>query len=45
MFLNNPEWYYFDENAWKYVLTDKATEAAKESYKDFYEAEDKVLYG
>lgn len=36
-FLKNEEWYYFDERNFCYKLTDKATEKAKQSYKDFYE--------
>lgn len=38
-FMKNPEWYYFDAEEWKYKLTDKATEKAKKSYKEFYEEE------
>jgi hypothetical protein len=36
-FMENKEWYYFDEIEFKYKLTDKAPEKAKESYKEFYE--------
>lgn len=36
-FMDNPEWYYFDANEWCYKLTDKAPEAARESYAEFYE--------
>lgn len=35
-FMNNKEWFYFDEEEWKYKLTDKATEKAIESYNEFY---------
>lgn len=35
-FLSNKEWYYFDEEEWRYKLTDKATEEAIESYNEFY---------
>lgn len=35
-FMNNAEWYYFDETEWKYKLTDKATKKAVESYYEFY---------
>lgn len=35
-FLNDKEWFYFDEDKCCYGLTDKATEKAKESYKEFY---------
>ena len=40
-FMNNKEWYYWDEKDWKYKLTDKATEKAKESYIEFYKLLDK----
>lgn len=36
-FMENEEWYYFDAKLKKYVLTDKATKKAKESYKQFYD--------
>ena len=36
-FMTNKEWFYFDEKEFKYKLTDKATEQAKQSYKEFYE--------
>lgn len=36
-FLENKEWYYFDEKDFCYKLTDKATEKAKQSYKKYYE--------
>lgn len=35
-FMNNPEWYYFEEDEFRYKLTDKAPEEAKKSYKEFY---------
>ena len=35
-FMNNPDWYYFDEEDWKYRLTDKAPKEARDSYEDFY---------
>ena len=35
-FMENDEWYYFDGDLKKYVLTDKAPEKAKESYEEFY---------
>lgn len=35
-FLENSDWYYFDEDEWKYKLTDKAPDKAVESYKEFY---------
>lgn len=35
-FMNNKEWYYWDEKEWKYKLTDKAPKEAIESYKIFY---------
>lgn len=34
-FLDNPEWYYFDEKEEIYKLTNKATGEAKESYKEY----------
>ena len=36
-FMENEEWYEFDFQKKKYVLTDKAPEKARESYKEFYE--------
>lgn len=35
-FMENAEWYEFDLDKGIYVLTEKATKEAKESYKDFY---------
>lgn len=35
-FMNNPDWYYFDEDDWKYRLTDRAPREARDSYEDFY---------
>lgn len=35
-FLNNPEWYYYDESERRYKLTDKAPKEAVESY-EYYE--------
>lgn len=35
-FLENKEWYSYDYKNCKYILTDKATKEAKESYKQFY---------
>lgn len=35
-FLTNPEWYTFDEEKFKYILTEKAPPEAIESYKEFY---------
>ena len=35
-FMENKEWFYFDEDEFRYKLTDKATEEAKKSYKEFY---------
>lgn len=34
--MTNKDWYYHDEEEFKYKLTEKATEKAKESYKEFY---------
>lgn len=36
-FMKNKEWYYFDEEAFMYKLTDKAPKKAQESYKEFYD--------
>lgn len=36
-FMTNPEWYKFDEEEFRYVLTDKAPRKAVKSYKEFYE--------
>ena len=44
-FMNNPQWFYFDENEWRYKLTDKATESCKKSYAEFYANEDELIYG
>lgn len=34
-FMTNKKWFYFDQEKRQYILTDNATEKAKESYKDF----------
>ena len=39
-FMNNKEWYYYDEKEEIYKLTDKATDKAKESYYEYYRKED-----
>ena len=36
-FMTNKEWYYYDESAEDYKLTDKAPPEAIKSYKEFYE--------
>ena len=38
-FMMDREWYYFDEEAWCYKLTDKAPQKAIDSYNEFYEKE------
>lgn len=38
-FMENEEWYYFDFDIKKYVLTDKAPDKAVKSYDDFYKEE------
>lgn len=38
-FMENEEWYYYDEKEEIFKLTDKAPEKAKESYRQFYEDE------
>ena len=35
-FMTNNEWYYFDEEEFKYMLTDKAPKEALLSYEEFY---------
>jgi hypothetical protein len=35
-FMENKEWYYWDEKEWKYKLTDKAPKKAIDSYNEFY---------
>ena len=39
--MENEEWYYHDKKKNRYFLTDKAPEAAKKSYKEFYSQLDK----
>ncbi len=36
-FMTNSEWYYFDEDAFRYKLTDKAPQKAIDSYNEYYE--------
>lgn len=36
-FMTDEEWFYFDEEEFKYKLTDKAPEKAKKSYEDYYD--------
>ena len=36
-FMTNEEWFYFDEDEWRYKLTEKAPEKAMKSYEEFYE--------
>lgn len=35
-FMENKEWYKFDFQKRKYILTDKAPKEAKKSYEEFY---------
>lgn len=35
-FMENEDWYRFDEKEFKYVLTDVAPKKAVDSYNDFY---------
>lgn len=35
-FMTNKDWYYYDEEEFKYKLTDKAPPKAVESYNEFY---------
>lgn len=39
-FMENEEWYYYDEKEGIYKLTDKAPKEAIESYKEFYREEE-----
>ncbi len=36
-FMQNSDWYYYDEEKGQYFLTDSAPEEAVKSYHDFYE--------
>ncbi len=36
-FMNNEEWYYYDEQKFKYILTNKASQEAIDSYNKYYE--------
>ena len=38
-FMYNKEWYEFDFDKRRFVLTEKAPEKAKKSYKEFYTAQ------
>lgn len=40
-FMENDEWYEFNKNKMRYVLTDKAPKKARDSYEVFY----KSVYG
>lgn len=40
-FLTNKEWFKYDKNSKKYILTDKAPEKAQKSYKEFYKLMDR----
>ena len=35
-FMTNKEWFYFDYQKRKFILTDKAPQKAKKSYNEFY---------
>ena len=44
-FMSNKKWYRFDEEKYRYVLTEDAPPEAIESYKKFYEMlESQYLY-
>ena len=43
-FMNDPNWFYFDEKEFKYKLTEKATEKARKSYEDFYKSVEESVY-
>ena len=36
-FLTNKEWFKYDEKKKIYIITDKAPEKARKSYKEFYD--------
>ena len=40
-FMTNPEWYIFNEDEWRYELTDQAPPEAVDSYTEFYGELDK----
>jgi hypothetical protein len=44
-FMNNPDWYYFDEVDFCYKLTEKAPEKAVESYNEYYSDEYSKIQG
>ncbi|NMA85484.1 MAG: hypothetical protein GX962_16655 [Epulopiscium sp.] len=41
-FMENEDWYYFDEVGFKYKLTDKAPLKAIISYKEYYDTLDSM---
>ena len=41
-FMTNPAWYTFNEEEWKYELTEDAPERARESYAEYYDTLDSV---
>ena len=43
-FLSNPEWYEYDYELSRYILTDIAPAEAIESYKEFYDLLDEDLF-
>lgn len=43
-FLTNTDWYYFDEDEFRYVLTEKATDNARKSYDEFYKIEESIVH-
>ena len=42
-FMENEDWFYFDEEEFCYKLTDKAPHEAIKSYDDFYALEEYYL--
>lgn len=36
-FMENEEWYFYDSQERKFILTENAPQKAKESYEKFYE--------
>lgn len=41
-FMSNPEWFYHDEDDFKYKLTNKAPKKAIKSYNEYYMHHDSI---
>lgn len=37
LFMEDPEWFYYDDKEGVYKLTEEAPKEARESYKEFYD--------